>query len=337
MQCSRCKFENMPGLTTCMRCGSVLTAPQGALEVDPPRMAAWKKPFRRLGRGLRRIGIFSPFRAVKVPRWMVLFSTVTFFGVILSIIPGLAHCIQRRFKSIRWWIAAWLILLFWTLFLFGGLLGLLLLGLALAVHVWIALHSSFLKGNNTLPMRIVVFLLALALYYFLYTHMAGLIFHSVTGGYSVVSVPAQQIEIGDYLLGHRSPGDVLHYPRGSIVFVSLRQIGGRRNIFFERSYGGYVQIVGLPGEEMELKEGNFFINQKPLNSNQFPVPQWLQGQKLAVKVPQGSYFISAEFTARGYNEQMAAQALVVSGDQVEGLAFLRWWPIWRRGFIGIYE
>lgn len=334
MQCSRCKFENMPGLTTCMRCGSILTAPQGLVSVDPPRMARWKGPFRRLARGLRGSRVFSPLQNVRVPGWLVLFSNMALFGIILSIVPGLAHWIQKRFKSIRWWVAGWAVLLLLTLFLFGGFPGYLLFGLTLAVHVWIALHSSFLKGNNDLSMRIVVFLLALILYYFLYTRVGGLIFSSVQPGHSVVSVPAQQVELGDYLLGRRSPVGDPNHPRGSFVYVNLREVGRRRwNPFFERDYYSYVQIIGLGGETVELRENTFFVNQEPLDTNRFPVPRWLRGRTLLVNVPHRSYFISAEYRGARYNDQLAIQACVISADRVMARAFLRWWPLWRRGFI----
>jgi len=296
-------------------------------------MAHWKKPFRSFGRGLRRTGVYAPFKAIKIPKWLVLFSRVTFFGVILSIVPGLAHLIQRRFKSIRWWVAVWLILIPLTLFLYGGLPGLLLLGLALAVHVWIALHSSFLKGNDTLTMRFVVFLLALALYYFLYTRTAGLIFYDIQRGHAIVSSPAQHIEVGDYLLGWRSPPEDPDYPRGSLIYANLRQFGGRRNPFFEPRFGGYVQVIGLEGEDVQIQNDTFFINEKPLDPDAFPVPQWMRGLGLSTKVPPGCYFISAEFTGTGYNAQIAAELCTVSEGQIEAQALLRWWPIWRRGFI----
>jgi hypothetical protein len=150
-----------------MRCGSVLISPKGDMDINPPRMSPWQKPFRAAARFLRRIGIFAPFAAIRIPAWLVLFSRVAFFGIILSLLPGLAHWIQRRFRSVRLWIAVWLIFLFLALFLFGGFLGYLMLGMALAAHVWIALHSSFLRGNNSFQVRIGVFLLTMILYYFI--------------------------------------------------------------------------------------------------------------------------------------------------------------------------
>jgi signal peptidase I len=302
------------------------------MDINPPRMSPWQKPFRAAARFLRRIGIFAPFAAIRIPAWLVLFSRVAFFGIILSLLPGLAHWIQRRFRSVRLWIAVWLIFLFLALFLFGGFLGYLMLGMALAAHVWIALHSSFLRGNNSFQVRIGVFLLTMILYYFIYLAAARILFYPIRGGVAMATVPSQRITIGDYLLGWRNPPEVPNYPRGCWVYAQLRQVQ-RNTLFRVQTHGGYVRIIGLPGEEVEIKEGCYYIDKKQLDPERYPVPQWIANLSISIRVPQDSYFISADYTGAGYNAQMAAQACIFSGNQIQAQAFLRWGPLGRRGFI----
>ncbi len=318
-----------------MRCGSVLISPKGDVDINPPRMSPWQKPFRAAGRFLRRIGIRNPFGAFQIPRLRIPFPIVDFFEIALSIVPGLAHWIQRRFRSVRLWIAVWLMFLFLALFLFGGFLGYLMLGLALAVHVWIALHSSILRGNNSFQVRIGVFLLTMILYYFIYLGAARILFYPIRGGVAMATVPSQRITIGDYLLGWRNPPEVPNYPRGCWVYAQLRQVQ-QNALFREQTYGGYVRIIGLPGEEVEIKEGCYYIDKKQLDPEQYPVPQWIARYPVSVQVPPDSYFICAEYRIRGNrfdNTQVVTLTCLMPAEQIRAQAFLRWWPLVRRGFI----
>lgn len=39
MQCVNCRFENLPGLAACGRCGASLVLKKSVIAVDPPRAA----------------------------------------------------------------------------------------------------------------------------------------------------------------------------------------------------------------------------------------------------------------------------------------------------------
>jgi hypothetical protein len=65
--------------------------------------------------------------------------------VAASIIPGLAHLLQRRFREIRWYFIGWLLALVLGLFLYGTSIGLGLVGLAIGLHAWIAVQHSFFE------------------------------------------------------------------------------------------------------------------------------------------------------------------------------------------------
>ena len=56
MRCARCEFENIPGQTRCIRCGSILEAGSAVIDIYPPRMPAWSKPSApSMNRPMRRI------------------------------------------------------------------------------------------------------------------------------------------------------------------------------------------------------------------------------------------------------------------------------------------
>ncbi|MCE5184639.1 MAG: S26 family signal peptidase [Planctomycetaceae bacterium] len=332
MRCLQCEFENMPGLTKCMRCGSVLQAP-AAVEVHPPRMSRWKKPVRHIMRSLRQTVPAAAWsdeehRFHIFPEWLRKASRVSFFGAVLSFIPGFAHIIQRRFFSIRWWVLAWLVLLLGGLFLFGSTLGQILLGAAVGVHVWIALHSAVLKEYDSLRVRVGYYLAFLVIFYISYQVLGRVIFFNMRPGFSASHVPAVQVHRGDLLLG-RTDIDPNGLARGSYVLTPLSTLGGHNR----RSTPVYVQVVALPGEVVDVNDGSWTVNGNFLDTEQYPIPVWLTKLKFRTVVPEDSYFINAEFRGTGYNSQQAASVCIVVRNRIEAKAFMRWIPLRRRGFI----
>jgi hypothetical protein len=327
-----------------MRCGSALVASKAPPEVHPPRMSRWQKPLRSVMRQARK-SLPLPVRHgrkeggdIRCPLWVKKASHVAFFGAALSLIPGLAHCIQRRFRVIRWWVAGWFLLLLAALFLYGSNAGMLCLGLALGVHVWIAIHSALLEEYYEFGYRVAGILVALAFYYGAYLEVGRAVFYNLQGGYSIISVPAAQIRRDDFLLGRPSHAAAGNLTRGSFALVRLARIGGgRRDMFGHLPRSAYGQVIGLGGDTVAVKEGRFEVNGHPQDADRFPVPGWLRNMTFLMVVPEGSYFISAEYQGVGYNEQQVPTVCVVPLDRVEAKAFLRWMPLGRRGFIEEYE
>lgn len=336
MRCQRCEFENMPGLDKCMRCGSVLGASAEPIDVHPPRMSRWKKPIRNFFRNIRQIkptnGIFDydlNFRYF--PEWLNKASRLAFFGAALSLIPGLAHAVQKRFSTIRWWVAAWLITLLTGLFLFGSPLGLLILGLAIGLHVWIAVHSALLQEYHEFNYRIAGYLVILVFYFILYQAAGRLVFFNYRGGYSVVNVPYAHVQQGDFLLGRVSRTNPEEITRSSFVLVRLENVANHG--FAGRTNTAYAQVIALGGDTVSIKNDQFVVNDQVLDAEPYPLPTWLKGQTFSTVVPQDSYFISAQYQGHGYNAAQAIEVCTVSQEQIIAKAFLRWMPLRRRGFI----
>lgn len=330
MQCGRCQFENMPGLTSCMRCGSVLAGAAGPIEVEPPRMAAWKKPVRDVLRGLRRMGV-RPVPLERIQKVVTSPAAKAVFGVVASIIPGLGHLLMWHFKGLAGLLALWVVLVGLTIFFFGGNLGMLFLGLSIGVHTWIGLHSGYLRNKNPIFERLGVFFLVLCFYAILYQGGRVLLAQYMHLGHSRINLPAYGIEPGDVFVGRRCGPQSHPLPRGTLVSTQLYRQGWLRNR--QADMAGYVQVIGLPGETVEVKEDVFYINNQPHDPNQFRVPQWLHNASFAIRVPADQYFISAEYQGWGYNNAMIAAACLIPWEQVRARAVLQWWPIHKRGFV----
>src|SRR5262249_45437087 len=138
MQCSNCRFENMPGVEACGRCGTSLRLATAVLDVHPPRAQPWLKRARRhfllpLQRGLFGLSrsCTSAAREVSetvnegtplpVPTWRVLARLV---------FPGWAHFYCGNSWRGGLFLGAFLTCLLPGLLLWGTQPGSILLGLA---------------------------------------------------------------------------------------------------------------------------------------------------------------------------------------------------------------
>ncbi len=338
MRCPRCQFENMPGLDRCFQCGSALQAGPDPVEIQPPRMAGWKRLFRNLlrrGRGWHLIP--ETWRLPRLPEWFRNWTGESYLGILLSVIPGLAHLIQKRFGSVRRWIAIWAVMLLLAVCFFGGFGGMLFLGLALGAHAWIACNAGFFQEHENLAPRFTGIIAVSIVLYMLY----GVVWRmaldrmNIVSGYSGVTVPFHQVDVGDFLLARHSVALPNNLQRGSLAAVNLRGVAGGRNhhLIGNRPVLQMVEIIGLPGERVELKDNQFRINGQTLDPEIYPVPGWLNKRSFSVTIPTGSYFVAAEYRGIRFTDQDIIRVSTISFNQIEGKAILRWSPVLKRGWI----
>ena len=337
MRCERCKFENIPGQKNCIKCGSALEIKSTAIDIHPPRMSKWKKPFRDLQRLIRR-GKVVPQKNIKLhyPQWLKEVFSDSFLGLFLSIIPGLAHFIQNRFREIRWYFLAWLGLLISALFLYGSAAGFICLGLAVGIHAGIAVQYGIIKDLVNLREKILAVILVLLALTFIYRFTPRILVPNLMGGYSSLSVPYYKVEAGDYLLAWGGLEQEGLLARGSLVLIHPVTFTSYGRI--TKSKEGVIgQIIGLAGEQLEIQKEFFVINGQQLNVDKFPVPQWLQKANFSATIPDESYFVSARYNVAAHGVKLETshihQVCVIKASDIEAKAFMRWWPLLKRGFI----
>lgn len=82
------------------------------------------------------------------------------------------------------------------------------------------------------------------------------------------------------------------------------------------------RIIGLPGEIIEVRGGNVFINDKPL-------PQAFVGDSLspvdmkALLIPRGTFFVMGDNRAISFDSRLFG---TVPQKYIYGKAFFRYWP-----------
>lgn len=339
MRCQRCKFENIPGQKTCIKCGSALEVTSTAIKVHPPRMPRWKKPFRDVLRSMRKGKAIPQIndKSHLTSRVKEFFND-TFLGLFLSIIPGLAHWTQNRFKEIRWYFLAWLILLLSGLFLYGSAAGFICFGLAIGVHAAIALQYGILKDLANLREKIIIVILVLIGLTFLYRFIPRIPPLNFDGGYSSLTIPYYNVEAGDYLLARGGLDEKDLLSRGSLVLIHPATFRGySRSGVLSGNDTVIGEVVGLPGERLQIINEVFIVDGKLLDVEQYPVPQWLRSRTFSATIPNDSYFVSTRYNVSAHGITLRAshikQVCMVKASDIEAKAFMRWWPLLRRGFL----
>jgi len=342
MQCPRCHFENMPGQSRCFKCGSVLDAKEAAVNVHPPRVAKWKRPFRLTIRWLRRhtkTKRQTQGRHGDTP-WDTL-PPGAVSGLLLSIIPGLAHLVAGRFSNVRWYCPAWLILLAGAVYLFGSAWGFALLGLAIGIHAWVAFSYS-LNKNCTEPSDKITWLFAIIIVLaLLYWGVRRTVFADFIWAYTNLTIPSEKIETGDCLLARRTLADVNSIKRGSLVLVSVRTERNVRGLWQRgREIGRMiVQVIALPGEQVTITQDGFGVDGEWLDPNEYPFPQWLRRTRnpVTIAIPDGCYFVSSEYEFRGAAPvwTLIRDACVIRARDIQAQAIMVWFPVHRRRFLRI--
>jgi len=136
MQCVNCRFENMPGVENCGRCGATLRLASLAIDVHPPRAGRWAKRWRNL-----------PLARTRWKMAPVAFAAASWIPPLdllaRLVLPGWAQFHSGHPLLGRRLLGAWAACLALGLLFFGSALGSLFLGLALACHAASAIDVAF--------------------------------------------------------------------------------------------------------------------------------------------------------------------------------------------------
>jgi hypothetical protein len=340
MQCASCRFENMPGVEACGRCGSPLGLGNLAVDVHPPRAAPWVKRMRRLlpfrsayyeardaGRNfVRESGLRDAWR-IQLPG--------TFAGVFgRAIVPGWPQFYLGQPTRGRFFLYVYLVFMFLFFLLYGTTFGSLLLGFAFAIHVASCVSVLHLGGLRGGAYWTGVFAAFLSLAFVVYAP-AGWLF-SRAASPAEIRHNAPPFEYGDVLLyspatyWFRDPqvGDVVLYDqRGGNFPLAPPQHG------YIRVDGGQRidRILAGPGDRILWEEGKLTVNGQP--STLQPLNLRSRLPRLALEIPRGSYFIlptaGGPDPLQGLSGESLHELVVVPSSSIQGRVFLRSFPFTR--------
>lgn len=339
MQCVNCSFENMPGMSTCTRCGSVLQL--GDICVQPPRASRHRAATR-----VQRV--LHPLRA-RVARlhlsrrqltWL-LPEPVSLPALLWSIIPGLGHLKIRR-PRLGWCIlSAWLFLM---------LLAVLSLGTA-----W---HSFFWNGMVATHLVAIVSLFAASLSYerLLVRALFGLVIfvglHLVlyqpaawAGSHVCVLLPVPRIGANNTV----RKGDILLY-QGSWMrpdsfrhgdLVAYRIEAWQQDGYYVQAGLGLDRIVATPGDHVRVTDGVLYVNGAPLPPDRGTLGALPELNDFEAEVGSGEYLIlptcldvrlgGEQARNRGIYQRLIGSVSLVRHEDVLGRIWFRLRPLKRFG------
>jgi hypothetical protein len=339
MQCSSCRFENMPGVGTCGRCGSPLGLKSLAVDVHPPRAGGWTKRLRRwlplrpvyygarnashvvVREGLSRIA--GRPESLRVP--LAVLARL--------IVPGWPHFYLGERDRGRMFLVGYLAFLLLSFLLYGSVPGAMFLGLAFSVHI-VSCVSVLRVGGTFGPaywggVALVFVLLLVGVYL-----PAGWLVSQVVLT-AQIQIDARPFERGDILLysplldRHHDwhPGDVVVYDqRGGTYPLPGAQHG---NIYV--GPGARVdRILAGPGEAVAWEDGQLTVNGQP--SPLRSLNPEMRIPKLSLKVPDG-YYLILPTAGPGLPDQLAEQVLrdlvIVPAGAIRGRVLLCSYPLTR--------
>jgi signal peptidase I len=142
--------------------------------------------------------------------------------------------------------------------------------------------------------------------------------------------------IGDHLLvnkfiyGMQVPGvdgrflTIREPERGDIVVFEFPE---DRDLSFWKRRDFIKRIIGLPGDTLEIRDKQLFVNGQPLV---IPEAVFKDGTLLPggrdnmppIKVPAGHYFMMGDNRDRSYDSRFWG---FVSNEEIKGLAFIKYW------------
>jgi hypothetical protein len=331
MQCANCRFENMPGLEMCGRCGASLRLAALAIDVHPPRASAWAKRSRRL-LPTGRLGIRRSLGAIAQGLTGLRIADVPAVPVLLRmIVPGWPQVHLGHHRRGRWFLGAYLGCLVPGLLMAGSPLGSVLLGLAVATHLSSVLDIVLAGAAESRAARAILCCgLVIAVYL-----PAGWLALQFALPRRIVQ-PVGPFARGDVVLVNSciyrwrqpAPGDVVLYD--VVPFrIAGRTVGGQ-NAVLAVAGERIDRILAGPGQILEIKEGRLTVDSHALEHsalNPAALPATLK-----VEVPENAYLIVPTTSAMDrFNLQPSDwhAVSVVPAEQVIGKVWVRHHPFWR--------
>jgi hypothetical protein len=346
MQCASCRFENMPGLSTCGRCGSSLILNSVVIDVQPPRASRAAKRLRRWFPGrhyyrtrdlaseaLRRTtGTITDDLRVPLPEPSIAPRLV---------IPGWAHIHAGFALRGRAFLGIYSLLLGLGLFNWGNDAGALFLGLAFSVHVSSVLDILSRRSAVRFPsMMVTAALVSAVLALGLYSP-AGWVLSRVaaTRQFDHAVPPFERLDVvlfNRWAFAWRPPrpGDVVLFLPAIEATVPLRDqpVGHTRWMFRENECVD--RVLGRPGDHVRWEDGKLSINGVAVSWTPL-VPAKLPGE-LEITVPDDRYLIlptTSLATNAGVPASEWERLGCRSAGEILGRVYLRLHPPTRPWFI----
>lgn len=129
------------------------------------------------------------------------------------------------------------------------------------------------------------------------------------------------LESGEYVLTEKLSYRVGSPQRGDIIVLKAPQ-----NTQLGASGKNYLikRIIGLPGEQIEIRDNRVLINGNKINENYIPDNSQMEGGNFALSSTQ--YFVMGDNRSESYDSRSWGP---LERSLIVGKAFLVYWPLFR--------
>jgi signal peptidase I len=347
MQCPGCRFENIPGLESCGRCGTSLSLATATIDINPPRATRTQKRVRKI----------VPRRVFYQARDLASRERLSFMRTVIEryripppepavlsrlIVPGWAHIYSGLELRGRIFLGSFLALFALGMLQWGTELGSMLLGLAFSVHASSIVDILIRQGTVRFPAMlataaVVGLTLGILVYY-----PAGQLLMRVAAPieYSADSPPFKRFDVvlvnrWAHALGGPGRGDVVLFrpTRPMRIGAAATFIPFIRHAFDENEL--IDRVLGLPGDRVVCDEGKISVNGVPVSWAPL-IPERMPPH-LEIAVPRGHHLIlpTTSAAAIGTPDPRSLEGYIglVPTANLLGGVYLRLSPIWRLWFI----
>ena len=342
MQCPSCRFENMPGLDSCGRCGTLLSLGTITIDVNPPRALSRSKRIRQVVP--RRLIYQARDYAVEARRFITR-STVEESRIplpepaILSrlIVPGWAHIHSGLVVRGRFFLAAYVPLLLLGLGRWGTFLGSILLGLAFSVHASSAVDILIRQGTVRFPrVMATTFVVSLILAILIYVPSGQVLTRIAAPVHYLYDAPP--FESNDIVLINQWAYALTSPHRGDVVQFRPLNLS-RQPVGEQLMHVRYVlnedavidRILGVPGDHIVWENGMLSVNGEPTRWRSL-LPERLP-KRLEMTVTEKHYLVFPTASVGATNAQGGElfwkYASMIPEGAILGRAYLRVSPISR--------
>lgn len=143
------------------------------------------------------------------------------------------------------------------------------------------------------------------------------------------------VEKLSYAFGNPETGDIIVFikdpvdPSIGARFVRLYQDMAAK--FFRREVNTRLvkRVIGLPGDEINIRDGKVFVNGKELTENYAQQPTYPKDSiQYPFTVPDGQYFVIGDNRGMSYDSRDFG---CIKREQIEGRVWIRFWPLGKLG------
>ena len=223
----------------------------------------------------------------------------------------------------------WALLLASGIFFLGTQIGATLISAAITTHAYIIVHS--ILADDAIWQVFTKNVVTAILLFYLYCGIIWRTLLGFTGCFGAADIPSMELHINDYFLTRRVNTQTEIIRRGdfySAVTTVVTNHGRRGN-----GPIALFQIVGLPNETVEIKDGAFVINGTVLDKNIYPPQNCTIGRSINTILGKDEYFVNIEYTINQQTpDDMITSASTFSSSDFRGKAIAKWQPWQERLF-----